>query len=77
MLEKVILGQRPGRPGRHVLDGHAGRERHRIGQVAPVPACMHSDLMASLGEGHGERGDVHVLAASVGTAQHGQRAGVL
>ncbi len=75
--EQVVLGQRPRGARVHVGDGDARREGHLGGQVRVVAPGVDDDLGALRGQLERQGGHVDVLAARVGLADAGERAGVL
>ena len=77
VAQQIILGQRPGWPGRDVAHGNSGREALRVRPVRGVAAGEHGDVMTAAAERGSERGHMHVLAARVGAPQRRERAGML
>lgn len=74
--QQLVLGQAVRRPGGHVPDLQAGADADGAGQGGAVAAGVDGHPVAAFGELSGQLGDVHVLAAGVGAAECGQRAGV-
>ena len=72
------FGDGPGGAGLDVVDGDAGRaSRRRSGSPRASARVDHRHLATERGEPGGELRDVHVLAARIGPAHRGERAGVL
>jgi hypothetical protein len=76
VLEQVVLGDRPGRSGRHVLHVVPAGRRDPVGEPLAVAPGEHRDDVARRGQLAGEGVDVDVLPSGVDAAHGTERAGV-